>query len=265
VTDPSHCPPGFLTSDMIIQRTGMTEAMFRGLCTRRILRASKKTGYGRPLYTIAAVENAIHRMNVKVAETPDGELGSSRLTPLMYSYEAETASEVAKMLREGKNLGTIFIETGYHPRLLDAISRDLAKLTRSVFVPAVVLEAIERLPLVGTLPIADADELLHVLRATLKSRTCACGDGAEICRGCAKRLGTGEPETPKKDRHEKRKTHRQEPPREIVAGAEDDALRADADGHRHEQHKAPLEQRGDPAPPRADDEPRPPADAPPRT
>lgn len=201
---PHHCPPGFMTRQMIKEHTGLTENQLKRLEGFGRLKAARKNNSGWALYTIKSVEN-LHDYIIQ-----EQELAKTKskfvVKPLkqdqnIYLYSKEDAIEVFKLLDSGEiKLIEIVYKLKIHPKVLQTILKDYTDLFGTVFVVGSIIEEMNKLPLDAVLPIKSGEDIFHAFLALQEELNCSrCRKNPKsICNSCAHKFANSKATKSKK-------------------------------------------------------------------
>lgn len=176
-------PRGYMTSGMIQEMLGISAHQFRSMTQTGVIARAKRNARGWALY----LESDVRALNRNQIPGTVSESGATHrrdrpdlLLPATFSagtvYSAEECKQVFALLVAGVDLVAIVLQTGLHSAVVQAIARDYVALSGCLFLDARTVEAINALPLEGTLPVRTAAELLAVIRTAARAPSCATRD-----------------------------------------------------------------------------------------
>lgn len=187
-------PHGYMTGGMAREYLGITESQFRSMTQKGLLESTKRNARGWCLYAEEDIKAYAKDTIPKIMDDPRAaeRKRSDMLLPATISactvYSRQEAVVVFALIRAGKNLVDIVLETGHHPAAIMSIARDFVALENAIFLDARTMALINALPLEGEMPLRKADDVLRALRVAASDQQCrtpACGRPRGVhCAGC---------------------------------------------------------------------------------
>jgi hypothetical protein len=167
-SDP-NCPAGWITRAQLIERTGLTEGELRKFRPK-----ASRSSTGWMIYPERYVNQILAKIPAK-----------DRVLPL--GYDAEQSQNVFRMLKEGRELRDVVIETGILPDVLDEIIKAYERLTSTIFLSKATVDRLSALFVVN-FPIDGEDALMDVVEAASSEHKCIRCKARQgrICMGCSR-------------------------------------------------------------------------------
>lgn len=168
---------------MLREATGLQERDLKRLEGRELLKHDMKNGRGWALYKVERIQDVKQYSIMLQNEEPSGPL---KFLPAAndptVTYSTEECHAVFALIREGKSLVEVFMETRIHPAILNAIVKDYERLSGSWFVAKPIIDSINALPLEGVGTIHTGVDLLEAMK-----RVADEVNEARKCLGCKKK------------------------------------------------------------------------------
>lgn len=185
-------PPGYMSRAMVLERTGLTDGQLASLLRQRRLKRSRTSSYGCALYTEGDVDRIMRELGRQVESglrMPNSVVFTTDAGQGGMTYRAEDAERVILLMKAGRKLDDIFLETKIHPRAIKAIVVDYKDLAGAVVLSREMMVLVNKLPLQGAMPITEPEDLYESIKLALDAGVCrSCRSlPAEACRGCARR------------------------------------------------------------------------------
>lgn len=192
-----------MTRAMIKEQTGCTETELKSFEARGLVKATRRSGRGWYLYP----EKIVDSVNELLGNNDQSkkmrrlsrlaELDANRPAPKMaaaiyhakISYSSDEAITVITMVKAGRKMDEIFLETKMHPSIVRVIVKDYEMMSGSFLVSKEVLDQINSLELDGVFPITNEQGLLNVLALAATDHKCAeCKKRprGNMCMPCSK-------------------------------------------------------------------------------
>jgi hypothetical protein len=179
----------------MIEDLGIPMDEIRRLASARRLRMVKRWRNGQALYAETEVKKLLAELRGEANRTGPTKIRRRvQLRPCIGDnkervyYDEKEARLVARMIRDRRPLTDAVVKKlPMHPTVIDAIRNDYAKLAGALVVPKKILDLIATLPLKGTFPIADAEELYLIIKQAVRPCSACRHRTSEICRRCAER------------------------------------------------------------------------------
>lgn len=175
-----------LSGRMFREKAGISYSYFLSLIRRKEVVPVCRNDAN---YSLFAEEDAL-----RVAEEQKKSLNVMKMRQGVFDdqcqYTAEEAYEVVSRFKKGLSTQEVFLETRYHPVIVQTIWRDWVRMNEGMWLSADDLEAFNKLPLEGTFPITTAKELYDVMLLASKPRICGQCDerpASGTCLSCAKK------------------------------------------------------------------------------
>ena len=195
-----EAPAGFVTRPVLCERVSLTEAQFRTLTASNVILSDGANPSGYALYSNATVERLIamkrdgslFRSLASAAPAAADALSSTPaiVSPTLH-YSAEDGVRVFELLRDGKTLEDIILETRIHPMLVKAIRVDYDDITGSIHLTKDIVQRMNALgndgKLPGAFPLRDANDVFAIVELCSTDRTCStCEKNAALtsCEDC---------------------------------------------------------------------------------
>lgn len=179
-------PAHMLTQQEFLERSGLSARDFRMLVHRRRLLAIATSPGGWTLYDAADVDR------VRLLRNGGGHV--STISGInqhgAVDYSIEDGKKVFDLLQKGVRHDAIFMQTSIHPRVIEAIVVDFARMSRTIVLSKEILDQINELPIDGvTLPVTSGADVLQAIAVALRTQRCqACKKlpRSHQCVGCTR-------------------------------------------------------------------------------
>lgn len=173
-------PPGLMTRQKLADRLGVHVSTVRLRESLGEIRPSAYTAKGWVLYDETVL--------VQWAQPSKRGL-PGRAAPTQHStleYTSEDAVKVFRALNAGKDAITTVLETGVHPRVVEAAALDWARMNAGFLMTKEYLDIINKLPLEGNFPVTTPEGLIELLRGAAADVACTtCGlRTRSVCTPC---------------------------------------------------------------------------------
>jgi hypothetical protein len=104
------------------------------------------------------------------------------------NYTNVEAQQGFRALAAGKGLRELVVDEGIHPIAAREIIQEYHYAETALLIPGNVMELINKLPLTGTLPVTNAQQLYEALKDATDDRCRDCGHGQRaVCKRCARK------------------------------------------------------------------------------
>jgi len=188
-------PPGAMTKQMLIRRTGLTIGEVRILIKRGVLKPVGYNHLGWGYYD----ETTIAQLKRRVRKTKDDlrEDFMHSLDPRR-PYEASDGVRVFEMIRLGTSLRDIVVQTGLHPTTVKAINADYEECEGGIYLPTEIVDELNKLPLDGAFPLQTAYAVLEMCKKAARGGVClACKSRqSKLCVTCSRSGAAGKAKQP---------------------------------------------------------------------
>jgi hypothetical protein len=182
-------PRGYMTRDMI-EDLGLSMTEIRHLAGTRRLRMVKRWRTGQALYLETEVKKLLFELRDEGIRKPTKRFERRACiddNKERIYYDEKEAIAIARLIESRKPITRAVTKLRMHPTVVDAITKDYAKLAGALVVPKKILDLIASLPLKGTFPIADAEELYLIIKQAVRPCSACKHRTSEICRRCAEK------------------------------------------------------------------------------
>ena len=187
-------PPGFLSRSMLLSELRISEHDLKYLEDMNVVKPSKideRGGwrlYHRSVVDALLATPPVIPPSARRNAHDDVMRGDAVSTSSSHvGYSDEQGAKVFELLKAGKPLEDIVIETRYHPIIVRAAANDYASFTGGMIVSKASLDAIHALPIEGVeVPIVSEGALVDLLRryVELTCSSCKRRPPASRCMQC---------------------------------------------------------------------------------
>lgn len=160
-----HCPAGFLTRPMLLQRTGLTLTELKSLQGQGLIKATKRNNRGWYLWSESDI---VTFMGGKAPQPiPSTESGNDRV-----AYSNVDGAQVFNLLKAETPLTDIVVQTQLHPSVVRTIVKDYDALAGTISLSKQAVDRMNQLPLDCALPLRTEEDVFTALESIVTSATC---------------------------------------------------------------------------------------------